>query len=127
MTGFWTTQNIITIFLPSTLLPNMLHLSKVEISITLLITFSVLFFSYIGAGMLGQKIGRRLSFLILGPLIATLGSGLLYVLAHAEGWPLASIIALPRSSPWSWPILPSHRGCAAGLALPSTSGQCSAR
>ena len=94
MTGFWTTQNIITIFLPSTLLPNMLHLSKVEISITLLITFSVLFFSYIGAGMLGQKIGRRLSFLLLGPLIATLGSGLLYVLAHAEGWPLASIIAL---------------------------------
>ncbi len=94
MTGFWTTQNIITIFLPSTLLPTMLHMSKVDISITLLVTYSILFFTYIGAGMLGQKIGRRRSFLILGPLIATVGSGLLYLLAHGEGLPLPAIMAL---------------------------------
>lgn len=94
MTGFWTTQNIITIFLPSTLLPDMLHLSKVDISITLLITYSILFFTYIGAGVLGQRIGRRLSFLVLGPLIATVGSGLLFALTHAEGLPLPAIVAL---------------------------------
>lgn len=94
MTGFWTTQNIITIFLPSTLLPTMLHMSKVDISITLLVTYSILFFTYIGAGMLGQKIGRRRSFLILGPLIATVGSGLLYLLAHGEGLPQPAIMAL---------------------------------
>ena len=94
MTGFWTTQNLITIFLPSTLLPTMLHLSKLDISITLLVTYTVLFFSYIGAGMLGQKIGRRRSFLILGTLIATVGSALIYMLVHAEGLPLPGIIAL---------------------------------
>jgi MFS family permease len=94
MTGFWTTQNIITIFMPSSLLLNGLHLSKYELTVTLLIAYCALFFSYIGAGVLGQRIGRRQTFLILGPMIATVGVGLLYVLAHAEGLPLPIIIIL---------------------------------
>jgi MFS family permease len=94
MTGFWTTQNIITIFLPSTLLLHVLHLSKLQISSTLLIAYCLLFFSYIGAGLLGQKIGRRRTFLILGPLIATVGSGILYALANGAGMALPSIIVL---------------------------------
>jgi MFS family permease len=94
MTGFWITQNMITIFLPSSLLLHTLHLSKLQISSTLLITYSLLVVSYIGAGVLGQKIGRRRLFLILGPLIATVGSALLYVLAGGEAMPLAVIIAL---------------------------------
>lgn len=94
MTGFWTTQNIITIFLPSSLLLHVLHLSKFQISLTLLIAYTLLFFSYIGAGLLGQKIGRRLTFLILGPLIATVGAGILYALTNAQGMPLPTIILL---------------------------------
>ena len=94
MTGFWTTQNIITIFLPSTLLLHMLHLTKFEISTTLLIAYTLLFFSYIGAGLLGQKIGRRRTFLILGPLIATVGAGILYALTNGQGMSLPIIILL---------------------------------
>jgi len=94
MTGFWTTQNIITIFLPSTLLLRMLHLTKFQISTTLLIAYTLLFFSYIGAGLLGQKIGRRRTFLILGPLIATVGAGILYALTNGQGMSLPMIILL---------------------------------
>jgi MFS family permease len=94
MTGFWTTQNIITIFLPSTLLLHMLHLTKFQISTTLLIAYTLLFFSYIGAGLLGQKIGRRRTFLILGPLIATVGAGILYALTNGQGMSLPIIILL---------------------------------
>lgn len=94
MTGFWTTQNIITIFLPSSLLLHVLHLSKFQISSTLLIAYTLLFFSYIGAGLLGQKIGRRRTFLILGPLIATVGAAILYALTNGEGMSLPMIILL---------------------------------
>jgi MFS family permease len=94
MTGLWTTQNIITIFLPSTLLLHTLQLSKIQISITLLIAYCLLFFSYIGTGVLSQRIGRRRTFLILAPLIATLGALILYVLTRAQGAPLPMIITL---------------------------------
>jgi MFS family permease len=94
MTGFWTTQNIITIYMPSTLLAQTLHLSKFELTTTLIITYCALFFSYIAAGMLGQKIGRRRTFIILGVLIATVGVALLYTLANSAGVPLPQIILL---------------------------------
>jgi MFS family permease len=94
MTGFWTTQNIITIYMPSVLLAQTLHLSKFELTVTLIITYCALFFSYIGAGVLGQKIGRRRTFVILGVLIATVGVALLYALAHGAGLALPQIILL---------------------------------
>jgi len=94
MTGFWTTQNIITIYMPSILLTKILHLSKYELTFTLIVVYCALFFSYIGAGLLGQKIGRRRAFLILGPAIATIGVVLLYALANSEGAPLAVVVPL---------------------------------
>jgi MFS family permease len=94
MTGFWTTQNIITIYMPSVLLAQTLHLSKFELTVTLIITYCALFFSYIGAGVLGQKIGRRRTFVILGVLIATVGVALLYALTHGAGLALPQIILL---------------------------------
>jgi MFS family permease len=94
MTGFWTTQNIITIYMPSALLAQTLHLSKFELTTTLIITYCALFFSYIGAGLLGQKIGRRPTFIILGVLISTVGVALLYTLANSAGLPLPEIIVL---------------------------------
>jgi MFS family permease len=106
MTGFWTTQNIITIYMPSTLLLHSLHLSKLQVSSVLLITYGLLTFSYIGAGLLGQAIGRRRCFLILGVLIATVGSCLLYVLARGQGLPFAIItllvcaLAILVTAPW---------------------------
>jgi MFS family permease len=106
MSGFWLTQNIITIFLPTGLLVHTLHLSGFEMTSTLLLTYFVLFFSYIGSGMLGQKIGRRRFFVIVGPLIATVGAALLYVLANVDGlslpvvMTLVCVLAVLVTSPW---------------------------
>src|ERR1700761_8568050 len=106
MTGFWLTQNIITIFLPTGLLVKTLHLSGFQMTATLMLTYFVLFFSYIGSGLIAQRIGRRRFFAIVGPLIATVGSALLYVLANGEGLSLTTIIGLVCvlavlvTSPW---------------------------
>ncbi|MEH3065610.1 MAG: MFS transporter [Methylobacterium radiotolerans] len=59
MTGFWTTQNIITIYMPTGLLVKTLHLNGFALTATLMICYTILFFSYIGSGLLGQVIGRR--------------------------------------------------------------------
>jgi MFS family permease len=106
MSGFWTTQNIITLYMPSTLLAKTLSLSQFELTTTLIIAYCILFFSYIGAGLLGQKIGRRRAFIILGSLIATVGVGLLYMLANSAGAPLpqiillVSVLAVLVTAPW---------------------------
>lgn len=106
MSGFWLTQNIITIFLPTRLLVHTLHLSGFQMTSTLLLSYSVLFFSYIGSGMLGQKIGRRRFFVIVGPLIAAVGAALLYVLSNVGGLSLGTImllvcvLAVLVTSPW---------------------------
>ncbi|MCB8882536.1 MFS transporter [Acidisoma cellulosilytica] len=106
MSGFWLTQNIITIFLPTTLLSRFLHLSHFQLTSTLLISYAVLFFSYIGAGLIGQRIGRRRFFAIIGPVIATIGAAILYVLANVDGLTLPVIMLLVCvlsvivTSPW---------------------------
>ncbi|MFK4443534.1 MFS family permease [Caballeronia udeis] len=106
MSGFWLTQNIITIFMPTGLLVHTLHLSGFQMSLTLLLSYFVLFFSYIGSGMLGQKIGRRTFFVVAGPLIATVGAVILYVLSNVDGLSLPVIILLVMmlsvlvTSPW---------------------------
>jgi MFS family permease len=94
MTGFWLTQNIIAIFIPSSLLLHTLHLPKFELTSTLLISYTVLCFSYVGSGMIGQKIGRRRFFIILGLLIATIGAAILYILTSANDLTLPVIMLL---------------------------------
>ena len=106
MTGFWLTQNIITIFIPTTLLSQFLHLSKYELTSTLLVSYAALFFSYIASGVIGQRIGRRRFFIIAGPMIALLGSAILYVLITVPGLSLPAVMALVCvlsvlvTSPW---------------------------
>jgi hypothetical protein len=94
MTGFWLTQNMITIFIPTTLLLHWLHLPKYELTLTLLICYAVLFGSYIAAGVIAQRIGRRLFFIILGPLIAVVGGGMMYVLVSDVPMGLGAIILM---------------------------------
>ncbi|MBW4025315.1 MAG: MHS family MFS transporter [Proteobacteria bacterium] len=106
MTGFWLTQNMITIFIPTTLLLHMLHLPKYELTATLLVAYVVLFFSYIASGMIAQRIGRRLFFVILGPLIAVGGGAMMYVLVTSHNLSLPAIMILVCAmsvlvtSPW---------------------------
>ncbi|MGE0860226.1 MAG: MFS transporter, partial [Gammaproteobacteria bacterium] len=98
--------NLIALYLPSVLLPQTLALAKEHVSLTLLVTYTCLFFSYIGAGLLGQRLGRRRAFLILGPAIATLGAFMLHTLTIAASWPLPAVIALTAAlailvtAPW---------------------------
>ncbi len=94
MTGFWLTQNMITLYMPTGVLTQILHLNGLQLSTTLLIAFTLMFFGYTSSGMIGQKIGRRRFFLIIGTLIATVGSALLYVLASVKGLSMPTIIAL---------------------------------
>jgi MFS family permease len=106
MTGFWLTQNLITIFIPTTLLLHSLKLSKYALTSTLLISYTALFFSYIAAGMIGQRIGRRTFFVVVGPLIAVIGSAILYYLIRTPDLSLGAIMALVCvlsilvTSPW---------------------------
>lgn len=106
MTGFWLTQNIITLYLPTGLLSQTLHLGSVQVTTTLLVTYLVLFFSYIGAGLLGQAMGRRRFFVTVGMLIATVGAGILHVLLHTGGLSvpaialLVCVLAVLVTSPW---------------------------
>ncbi|HEY4373366.1 MAG TPA: MFS transporter [Burkholderiales bacterium] len=106
MTGYWLTQNLLTIFMPSGVLVKGLHLTGVQMSLTLMITYTIMFFSYTGFGVLGQRIGRRKFLMWCGPAIATVGAGLMYVLANSQGAPLWQIIvtvvvmAVVISAPW---------------------------
>ena len=94
MTGFWLTQNLVTLFLPTTVLRNLVGLSNTELTVTLLIAYVCLVGSYIASGVLGQRIGRKRFFVIAGVLIATVGVALMAVLVNGRGLPLGVVIVV---------------------------------
>lgn len=106
MTGFWLTQNIVTLALPTTILDDTLGLSHDQLTTTLLIAYACLAFSYIGAGVLAQKFGRRRFFIINGSLIAVIGSALLALIVAGTLHSLAAIVlvvclfAILVTAPW---------------------------
>ncbi|HEY2223935.1 MFS transporter [Actinomycetospora sp.] len=106
MTGFWLTQNLVTLFLPTTVLRTLVGLPNSQVTVVLLISFVCLVGSYIAAGVIGQRIGRRRFFMISGVLIATVGSVLLAVLATGRGMPLGLVIlvvcafSIVVTAPW---------------------------
>jgi MFS family permease len=107
MTGFWLTQNVVGLFVPTGVLLKTLHLTPLQMTVTLMVSYVVLCFSYIGAGILGQKIGRRTMLFIVGAATATVGAGLLHVLMGSRGLPLPVIalivcaLAITVSSAWA--------------------------
>jgi MFS family permease len=94
MSGFWLTQNLVTLYLPTTVLHTFLKLSNTQLTVTLLIAYACLTLSYIGSGILGQRIGRRRFFIIFGIAISTLGSVLLALLVTGTGLSFGMIILL---------------------------------
>jgi MFS family permease len=94
MTGFWLTQNLVTLYLPTTVLHTFLKLSNTQLTLTLLIAYACLVVSYIGSGILGQRIGRRRFFMILGPCIAIFGSVLLALLVTGTGLSFGMVVLL---------------------------------
>ncbi|MHC1558078.1 MFS transporter [Actinomycetospora sp. C-140] len=92
MTGFWLTQNLVTLFLPTTVLRNLVGLSNNQLTLALLVAYVCLVGSYIGAGVIGQRIGRRRFFMIGGAAIATVGVALMAVLVNGKGLPFGLIV-----------------------------------
>jgi MFS family permease len=94
MTGFWLTQNLTTLYLPTVVLPDLVGLTSTQLTVTLLIAYACLVGSYIAAGVLGQRFGRRRFFIASGISIVLVGTVLLWVLVHGEGLPLPAIVLL---------------------------------
>jgi hypothetical protein len=107
MTGFWLTQNVVGLFVPTGILLKTLHLTAFQMTAMLMICYAVLCLCYIGAGVLGQIVGRRTMLALIGALSATLGAGLLYALIEAAGASLFVIgalvcgLAITVSSGWA--------------------------
>jgi MFS family permease len=106
MTGFWLTQNMITLYLPTTVLGDFLHLGHDQLTVTVLIAYACLIASYIGAGVLGQRYGRRRFMILTGIAIAIAGTLLMAVLVTASVHSLPVIIvvtcllAILVTAPW---------------------------
>lgn len=71
MTGIWLSLNMVSAVLPG-LLIKPIGLSPTQLTIVLIISYVVLTFGYLGAGVLSQRIGRRPFFLLVGAVTATL-------------------------------------------------------
>jgi MFS family permease len=94
MSGFWLTQNMVTLFLPTTVLHTVLQLSGTQLTTALLIAYICLVASYIGSGVIAQRIGRRTFFMVLGVLIAVGGSTLMAVLMNGTHLSFGMIVLL---------------------------------
>ena len=82
MLGFWFASQVPTI-LPGILIQH-LHVSAETTSTAFLIGSIILFFGFVGAGLLSQMIGRKPAILLFGALILTAGTLLYYLLvSHA--------------------------------------------
>jgi hypothetical protein len=90
MTGFWTTQNIITIFMPSVLLPHILNLSKFELTSPLIVAYCALFFSYIGAGVVTAPWGAIVTYINERFATDVRATGLASVSASRSSSPLST-------------------------------------
>lgn len=106
MTGFWLTQNIVTLLLPTTVLKTFQKLSNTQLTLTLLIAYACLVVSYIASGVIAQHIGRKRFFVILGLAIAVAGSALLAPLVTTTrlGFPmiilLVCVFSVLVTAPW---------------------------
>ncbi|HVC54464.1 MAG TPA: MFS transporter [Stellaceae bacterium] len=106
MSGFWFVGQ------PSTVLPVImvqhLHVSSEMSSNTFLVASIILFFAFIGYGLLGQMIGRRLTIILAGLVVLVVGPLLYYMaITHgiSGGSPLGTVVLIAvfhvlMISPW---------------------------
>ena len=106
MTGFWFASQVASI-LPGILI-NQLHVPARITSDTFLVGSIILFFGFVGCGMLSQMIGRRRTIVLCGLAILFGGAGLYYVLVAGAlgGAPIAQTVIVTTAfyilivSPW---------------------------
>lgn len=85
MTGIWLSFNVVGAILPGEL-KRSAHLSNVQVTVLLIVAYAILAAAYIGAGLFGQRFGRRRFFLISGFLTAIV-SPLIYAAIVANALP----------------------------------------
>lgn len=93
MGGFWLTLYTTAAMLPG-LLTEELKLSGTSLTITLVIAYLVLAASYIAAGVISQRVGRRLFLIASSVLMATVGTFLYYLLVGTAPQNLFVVIVL---------------------------------
>ena len=82
MSGAWFTLNAVTSILPGVLL-TVRHVNSVVVTNAQLVAYCLLAFSFVPFGMLGQKIGRRITLALIGLAGLTAGPILYYVLVRS--------------------------------------------
>jgi MFS family permease len=93
MSGFWLSLNTVSAILPG-LLGAPIGLSSTNVTITLAIAYFVLAFCFVGAGVISQLIGRRTLLMLLGGLMAVVGTALYYLLISTAPESLLAVIVL---------------------------------
>lgn len=93
MSGFWLSLNTVSAVLPG-LLGSHVGLSSTDVTVTLVVAFSALAVAFVGAGVLSQRIGRRTLLMVLGGLMAVVGTFLYYVLISSRPESLGVVILL---------------------------------
>jgi MFS family permease len=93
MGGFWLTLYTAAAMLPG-LLTSELELSGTSLTITLVIAYLILAASYIAAGVISQRIGRRLFLIASSVIMATVGTFLYYLLVGTAPQNLFVVIVL---------------------------------
>jgi MFS family permease len=93
MTGFWLTLYTVAAMLPG-VLADPVGLSSTNVTITLVIANVVLAGSYIVAGVISQRTGRRVFLLVTGVVMAVVGTFLYYLLVSTAPENLFLVIIL---------------------------------
>jgi len=93
MSGAWFTLNTVTSIMPGVLV-DLRHVSSVNVTNAQLIENLIMIFGFLGAGILGQHIGRRGVLVILGVAGCTVGPMLYFVLVRSGYRSTAELIVL---------------------------------
>jgi MFS family permease len=94
MNGVWLVYLVPGAIMP-TMLRGMLHLDSSQITAIMLAATVITFFGYLLGGVISDRIGRRAAFVLHAVLAGTVGSWLLYLLAHlgADQFGTALVVA----------------------------------
>lgn len=111
MSGFWLSLNMVSAVLPG-LLSSEVGLSSTNVTIALVIAWSVLALAFVGAGALGQLIGRRTLLMLLGGLMASVGTFLYFLLLSAtpQSFPMVVVLiaAILVATASNWALATSY-------------------
>jgi MFS family permease len=111
MSGFWLTLYTAAAMLPG-LLSDPIGLSSTNVTITLVIANVVLALSYIAAGVISQRTGRRVFLIAAGVIMAVAGTFLYYLLVSAAPKSLFLVILLTTAVTvlviWNWGLATTY-------------------